>query len=189
MLVGQTHPNPTIAMSVTAPLRLESMLSGQQVQVIRTKADTRSLMSTSLSTGVTFAGDERGGFIFPEIHPGFDAAFTFGKLITMLQARNVKLSEVVTSLPKFQLAYEQVRCPWESKGTVMRRISEESRENSRVELVDGIKIYTDDNWVLVLPDAVEPLFHVYAESSEERESQTLVEDYARKIEELQSLAS
>jgi mannose-1-phosphate guanylyltransferase / phosphomannomutase len=185
-LVGRTHPNPTVAMSVTAPTRLEETLRGQGVQVIRTKAGTRPLMSTSLDAGVTFAGDDRGGFIFPELHPGFDAMFTLAKLIVMLQETGMSVGEVIDTLPQFQLAYEQVRCPWEAKGLVMRRISEEQKDSERVEMVDGIKIFNHDSWVLVLPDAVEPMFHVYAESPEEGESKDLVDSYVRKIEQMQS---
>jgi len=185
ILVGRTHPGAAIAMSVTAPTRLEDTLKGHGLDVLRTKSDIRSLMSGALDAGVTFAGDDRGGFIFPEIHPGFDAPFSFGKLVTMLQTTGLSLGDLVNELPQFQLAYEVVRCPWEAKGTVMRRISEESTKGERVELVDGIKIFDKDSWVLVLPDAVEPLFHVYAESPEEHESKELVGAYVRKIEQLQ----
>lgn len=174
-----------MAMSITAPTRLEETLHANGVQVLRTKSDVRSLMSASLDAGVTFAGDDRGGFIFPEIHPGFDAPYSFGKLITMLQTTGLTLGEIVNELPQFQLAYEVVRCPWEAKGSVMRKISEESTHGERVELVDGIKIFDKDSWVLVLPDAVEPLFHVYAESPEAQESRDLVGVYVRKIEQLQ----
>lgn len=185
-LIAKSYENPTIAMSVTAPSRIEQVLVQQGVQVLRTKADTRSIMSMSVDAGVTFAGDDRGGFIFPDFHPGFDAPFTFAKLVTMLQTVDLPLSAVVGELPSFQLAYEQVRCPWESKGVVMRRISEEQKEGTRIELLDGIKIYDNDSWVLVLPDAVEPLFHVYAESDQAKDSRTLVGDYVKKIQEMQT---
>ncbi len=186
MLVAKTSNDASFAMSITAPTKLEELLKKAGGHVIRSKADARSLMKTSLDAGVTFAGDERGGFIFPELHPGFDAAFSLGKLIVMLQKTGLKLSDVATELPAFQMAYEQVRCPWEAKGAVMRRISEESREGTHVELVDGIKICESDRWVLVLPDAVEPLFHVYAESPAEASSQELVGDYVKKIERMQT---
>lgn len=186
VLVGKTHPSAAVAMSVTAPQRLENALRKEGVNVVRTRADSRSLMNTAVEEGVVFAGDDRGGFIFPEIHPGFDAPFSFGKLLWMLQKTGLKLSEVIDELPPFHLAYEQVRCPSEAKGTVMRRISEESRDGERVELVDGIKIYDQESWVLVLPDAVEPLFHVYAESGEESESKYLAAAYAKKIREMQT---
>lgn len=185
-LLAADKPGARIAMSVTAPTRLEELLRKQGAQVLRTKADIRSLMSLSLEEQADFAGDDRGGFIFPSLHPGFDAAFSFAKLISVLSKSHATLSEVTDQLPAFPLAYEAVRCPWEAKGAVMRKISEEHRPDQRVELVDGIKIFDRDSWVLVLPDAVEPLFHIYAESPEEKSSRALVGDYVRKIEEMQT---
>ncbi|MFI5385980.1 MAG: sugar phosphate nucleotidyltransferase [Fimbriimonadales bacterium] len=187
MLVAKTDKDASVAMSVTAPSRLEEELKKEGVTVIRTKADARSLMNSALEAGVTFAGDDRGGFIFPEIHPGFDAMFATGKLVAMLRETGTPLSEITRDLPQFQLAYEKVRCPYETKGSVMRHISEDSRKGERVELLDGIKIFGPDSWVLVLPDSVEPLFHVYAESPLETDSRALVAEYAKKIERLAAL--
>jgi mannose-1-phosphate guanylyltransferase/phosphomannomutase len=93
------------------------------------------------------------------------------------------LSELADELPTFQLAYEQVRVPWEVKGTVMRRLAEENEDGTHVELLDGIKIHGKDSWVLILPDAVEPVFHVYAESPLEHSSKELVGRYEKKISE------
>lgn len=188
ILVAKTHENASIAMSVTAPSLLEDELRRLGVTVIRTKADTRSLMNSALEAGVTFAGDDRGGFIFPYLHPGFDAMFAVGKMIAMLRQTGSSLSEISRGLPEFQLAYEQVRCPYETKGSVMRHISEESRNGDRVELLDGIKIFGPDSWVLVLPDSVEPLFHIYAETPGEDSSRALVNEYTKKIEKLAGLS-
>ncbi|MEJ5171285.1 MAG: hypothetical protein WHU10_09875, partial [Fimbriimonadales bacterium] len=124
---------------------------------------------------------------FPDFHAGFDAAFAFANLLALLQTLDCRLSDVAANLPRYEMAYVAVRCPWEHKGTVMRRISEESHNGAKVELVDGIKIVEPSAWVLVLPDAVEPVFHVYAESDAALESQELVERFARKIEQYQGL--
>jgi mannose-1-phosphate guanylyltransferase/phosphomannomutase len=42
----------------------------------------------------------------------------------------------------------------------------ETTPQARLELIDGVKILGDtpDDWVLVLPDAGEPLVHIYANS-------------------------
>jgi mannose-1-phosphate guanylyltransferase/phosphomannomutase len=185
ILVGKTHRESTIAISITAPTRLEEALRATGVGILRTRSDVRSLMSATLENEITFAGDDHGGFIFPSMHPGFDAPFTFGKLIAMLQETGLSLSDITDELPEFQMAYEVVRCPWEAKGAVMRRLSEESSQGERVELVDGIKIYDRDSWVLVLPDSVEPVFHIYAESPDAGASDELVHEYVRKIEQMQ----
>jgi len=99
----------------------------------------------------------------------------------MLQA-DVRLSELIRSLPEFHLVYGQVQCPWDSKGTVMRKLAETSREGLSVELTDGIKIYDDVGWVLVLPDSFEPVVHVYAESPSIEESQARLDACRIRLE-------
>jgi mannose-1-phosphate guanylyltransferase/phosphomannomutase len=69
-------------------------------------------------------------------------------------------------------------CPWELKGTVMRRMTEKLHEG-RVSLVDGIKVFLDKGeWALVLPDAEEATFHVYAEAGDDARAAELAGKYA-----------
>jgi mannose-1-phosphate guanylyltransferase/phosphomannomutase len=181
MLVAQTTPDCKIALSVTAPSLLQEALEARGATVLRTKSDTHSLMSTSFEAGATFAGDDDGGFIFPELHPGFDATFAFAKLITMLQKTRHTLSDLADELPKFQVAYERVRVSWENKGSIMRLLSEDVEKTRRVDLLDGIKIFGNDDWVLVLPDANEPVVHIFAEAQTPEQTRSLVGQYEEKI--------
>lgn len=187
ILVAMTQPGAKIAMSITAPTLLQQLLETRGAHIVRTKTDVRSLTSTSIEEEVALAGDERGGFIFPQLHPGFDAPFSFGMLIKMMRQTNLTIADLAKEIPAFPLAYEMVKVPWESKGTVMRMISEEKSGGERVELLDGIKIFEEDSWVLVLPDAVEPVFHVYAESGDEARSRALVSKYIKRIEAIRGL--
>ena len=124
--------------------------------------------------GIALAGDTTGGFIFPEFHPAFDGLFSFAKLLEMLALQNTTLSEVRQMLPAYFMASETVSCPWEIKGRIMRVLTAES-EGTHTELVDGIKTYSDDgSWVLVLPDASEPNFRIYAEAPSQDAANELV---------------
>lgn len=181
LLAVKVGPGAKIAMTVTAPAQLEEILSDEGVIILRTKADVRSLMDLADNQQVTLAGDGRGGFIFPNLHPGFDAMFAFGKLVELLQKTGDSLGDLAAKLPKFKLAYMQVKCPWERKGSVMRQLSEIPREG-QVELLDGIKMIEQDSWALILPDSIEPLFHVYAESASELQSRQLAGRYVALIE-------
>ncbi len=53
-----------------------------------------------------------------------------------------------------------------------------------MELIDGIKFIEGDHWALVLPDASEPFFHVYAEGATQEEANRLLCTYVEKIEAL-----
>lgn len=185
-LTARTVPGAEVCLSMTASNRVEEMIRGLGGKVTRSKSDVRSIMDTATKRGVAFAGDQLGGFIFPKFHPGFDAMFALGKLISMLRANNIGLNDVTADLPSITLAYEQVRCPWEVKGTVMRRLAEEFMHDEEVELIDGIKIHQGDAWVLVLPDSFEQVFHVYAEAPDTEESQRQVEAFRDRIIAMQS---
>jgi mannose-1-phosphate guanylyltransferase/phosphomannomutase len=187
-LVAQTTPNANIALSVTAPQILQEWLEGQGAKVIRTKSDTRSLMAKALEPGISFAGDNDGGFIFPQLHPGFDSMFAVAQLFSMLQISGLSLRDVVDTLPAFSMAYQDVRCPWESKGSVMRRLAEIAGESSEIETMDGIKINSSQGWVLAIPDSFEPIVHVYAEGESKQDANQLVSSTVSQIEQLQSNA-
>ena len=108
------------------------------------------------------------GFIFPELHPGFDAMFCIAKMIELLTIHERSLGQLRSELPRISHRSVTVRCPWMVKGALMRYMVE-THADQNLDLTDGVKIidpYNGDRWVLVLPDAGEPLVHLYVNSSE-----------------------
>ncbi len=176
LLVARAKPGAQVAVPVTAPSTIERILAEQGGRVIRTKTDVRALMGTAAEgkEGFALAGRTTGGLMFPEFHPAFDGLFSFAKLLEMLALQNTTLSAMRQMLPAYFMASETVSCPWEIKGRIMRVLTAES-EGTRTELVDGIKTYGDDgSWVLILPDASEPNFRIYAEASSQDAANELV---------------
>ena len=192
VLTAKTRPNARIAVPVTAPRNIEALVAEYGATVVRSKTDVRSLMdlcSGDPEKRVHFAGDDAGGFIFSEFQPSFDAMYAFGKLMEMLTSSSLSLSQLGDELPATHVARIQVKCPWEHKGRIMRELTREAdalvqAETARIELVDGIKVFREDGWVLVLPDSSEPLFHVYAEAGSDDEAQRLIGLYIERIEQL-----
>lgn len=180
-LVLRTRPGVRIAMSVTAPQRLVELLVGRGAEVVRTRATGRDLVDSAARGDFGFVGDENGGFIWPEFHPGFDAMFGAAQVIAMLANEGLRLGELVRTLPEFHLIYEQVPCPWEAKGTVMRRFAEAHQGRDQVELTDGIKVYDSHGWVLLLPDTFLPVMHLYAESPSVEEARAQLEGVKSQV--------
>ncbi len=185
LVLQGADPGARIAVPFNATSGIEEICARYGAMVIRTKADTRSLMETAGSMeNLAFAGDSEGGFIFPRFLPAFDAMLAVGKLLELLASSGQRLSEVRARAPQYYRAKTQVQCPWEHKGTVMRRLHEETG-NRRVEHLDGIKIHLDGGWVLVLPDVSAPLFHVQSESTNPETAEEVVRQYATRIIELE----
>jgi mannose-1-phosphate guanylyltransferase/phosphomannomutase len=182
LLVAKAQPEAKIGMSVAGSEKLERHLAANGARMVRSKASARDLMAAAATEQMAFAGDEEGGFIFPELTSGFDAMFSLARLLRMLGDQKVKLSDMVTALPELHTASAVAPCRWDGKGLVMRRMAELGRE-SRADLRDGIKIYDQGGWVLVLPDSFEPVFHLFAEAESDPGASKLIEQYRRRIEE------
>ena len=69
--------------------------------------------------------------------------------------------------------------PWEMKGVVMRLLLEQAE--GAVTLIDGVKVVTDDGWVLALPDPEEPVTHIWAEAATDTDARRLAQEHARRV--------
>lgn len=184
-LALRATPGGTIVVPVNAPSIFEKIAAGYGGQVTRCKADAHSLMLASSAEGVIMAGDSAGSYIFPDFHPAIDGLIAIAKLLEFLATQGVTLSSVVASLPEYHQAKRQVPCPWEAKGTVLRRLAEHYRTQG-MEQIDGFRISLGDEWVLVLPDPDRPFVNIYAESGTADHAEGLADKYARIVEGFQS---
>jgi mannose-1-phosphate guanylyltransferase/phosphomannomutase len=135
--------------------------------------------------GVIFVGEAKGGFIFPKFHCVFDGMMATVKTLELLSKMGMKLSEVTRAVPPINIIRSHVPCPWELKGMVMRNLLEETQSET-VELVDGIKIFHNQSWVLIIPDGDRPFFHVNAEAGTREEAQVLITRYTELIRKIQN---
>jgi mannose-1-phosphate guanylyltransferase/phosphomannomutase len=184
-LAWRAMPGGTIAVPVTMPNALEQIAAQHGGHVMRTKVDSHTLTTVACEASAVMAADGRGSFIFPQFQCASDGLMALAKLLEFLATQQTTLSEVIASLPPFKVIHERVPCPWEVKGTVMRRLIENS-PSDQVDTTDGVKIWINETeWVLVLPDPDYPQFQIYAESASQAQALALVQRYAELVEELQ----
>ncbi len=163
-----SNPRGTVVVPVHTSSAVEQIARRHDGKVIRTKANPTALMEASYkNANVVLGGSADTGFIFPQLHPGFDAMFCIAKLIEMLTIQERSLASVRSELPRVIHKSHIIRCPWTAKGALMRHLVE-THPAQNLELIDGVKICQqyDDSWVLLLPDASEPLVHLYANSND-----------------------
>lgn len=183
-LAFQQYRGAAVAVPVDAPSAFEALASQSGGKVVRTKIDTESIMAAAAGKGVYLAGDGRGRYIFPALHPTFDGMLGLVKLMELLANAHTSLHDVVAGLPTWHLRELDVPCPWDKKGQVMRLLGEQYRER-RVRAADGIKIDLGADWVLILPDPDDPQFHIVTEAHSDDEADALAQKYAGIVTGLQ----
>jgi mannose-1-phosphate guanylyltransferase/phosphomannomutase len=182
-LMGSNGKRGKLAFPITVTSRVEEMVKGSHLEVIRTPASLADLTKAAAEDGVIFAGAVGGGYVFPEFLPAYDAVSSLCNLLELLAPVEEPLSELVAGLPASTLVHRVVPCPWSLKGTVMRVLTERLRKR-KVDLLDGIKLFDRRGWSQVLPDPDEPVVHIYAEGRTEERSLELEAELQALVEEI-----
>jgi mannose-1-phosphate guanylyltransferase/phosphomannomutase len=183
-MILTSNPRGTVVVPVHSSSAVEQVARRHDGRVIRTKANPTALMEAcQKNSNVVLGGSGDTGFIFPHLHPGFDSMFCIAKLIEMLTIQERSLATVRSELPRVIHKTHTIRCPWSAKGALMRYLVE-THPAQNLELIDGVKIRQpyNDSWLLVLPDASEPLVHLYANSNERDWVDEIVRDYRSRVQ-------
>ena len=116
-------------------------------------ADDGIVSTASLMLGVATASAGSGQVLAAGIAGLVAGAMSMEDGSTVAQLRR--------RLPSGAHLEDEVFCPWEVKGEVMRLLVEAHR-GQPVDLTDGIKVGFEGGWVLVLPDPDAPRYRVVA---------------------------
>jgi mannose-1-phosphate guanylyltransferase/phosphomannomutase len=183
-LIGTSGRQGRVAFPVTVTSQVDRLAEEAGLEVVRTAASLPALTKATADAGVIFGGGVAGGYVFPDFLPAYDAVASLAKLLELLAPLDRSVSELVADLPAPTLVHHDLPCPWALKGTIMRVLNERFADRE-VDITDGIKVFEERGWFQVLPDADEPVLHVYAEADTLEGSEELaaeVRDLVAEIE-------
>lgn len=182
-LLGRSIDSGTVALPVNAPKASVDVLEANGLDLRWSKTSAPALMAEADSSDVVFAMNLEGGVILPEFMPAFDAAAGLLKMLDLLTRSDATLAQVRAAAPTCNLVHETVVTPWDEKGLVMRSLVEQTQGRD-VELIDGVKVFHEQGWVLVLPDPEDPLTHIWAEGATQQDARSLTQEYSRRLRQM-----
>jgi mannose-1-phosphate guanylyltransferase/phosphomannomutase len=122
-----------------------------------------------------------GHFAFSEFGLSTDAVFSSFKFLECLGLSGRKLSESIKELPEFAYRGENVACPSEYKGKMMRKFLEDG-EDKKSSHTDGVKIWLDEKeWILMIPDQHREFLNIYIQAKNDTNANKIFEEYQGKI--------
>lgn len=179
-LLLKTGQMGAIAVPVQAPSTIEKMAGQKGYPVVRTKSSDRAMLEVASSSEMVLTATTDGRFAFPRFQAAFDGMFAIAKLMELSSASGITLSQALAEVAQSSFLQTSLPCPWEMKGGIMRKMSEDSLEKEAT-FIDGIKVHFGAEWVLVLPDQYLPVIHIVAEARDQKSAQRLLGEYESKI--------
>jgi mannose-1-phosphate guanylyltransferase/phosphomannomutase len=147
---------------------------------VPTKITPGAVLRAAQHADTVMASDSAGGYCWPDFGLSFDAIFTTVRVLELLAHTRASLSAMRQSTPGVSHHTAVEFCPWDVKGRVMRAMMERHLRD-RVDLTDGVKVFFDQGWVLVVPDADRPEYHIIASTLDPARSRSLVDEYSQLV--------
>lgn len=180
LIIFKSMPGATIFIPVSSSYVIEQLSKTYKGNVVRTKTSEQDIMGTLLKNDSDSAKEQFALY--------FDAIAGLTKILDFMKAHDYRLSQLIDMIPDMYIKEKVVDCPWNAKGTVIRKIMQDATAG-KTETTEGVKIFHDKGWVLVLPDAERPTCKVIGEGYSEEYAEELVQIYAQKVIDIGSQSS
>jgi mannose-1-phosphate guanylyltransferase/phosphomannomutase len=181
-LVAAERKAGRVALPVTTTRVAEQVCRYHGVQVEWTPTSMHRLHEAAAAEEVIFAADGRGGFVVPEFSRSIDGIAAFARLLGLVARTRLPLSQIDARIPVAHLLKRSMPTPWAAKGSVMRSVVEAAGDRP-VDTTDGVRVVLPGRgWILVLPDPIEAITHLWAEGSDSDEAQALLDEWAVVVE-------
>jgi mannose-1-phosphate guanylyltransferase/phosphomannomutase len=175
----------SIAVPITSSGEIDLLAKKYGVSVAKTRNTHLAMMEATADKDVRFVGGTKGGFIFTDFFFASDGMYSLAKVLEMMALTGWHLGDLDAQLPRLFRERRDVRCPWDAKGKIMRRIMQETSDFQR-ELVDGVRLAFDGTKkgavsVMLMPDKERPVFHITAEATTKEAADALIAEYEERI--------
>ncbi|AJC71618.1 phosphoglucosamine mutase [Thermococcus guaymasensis DSM 11113] len=166
-----------IVTTVDAGFALDDYVKPLGGEVIRTRVGDVAVADELARHGGVFGGEPSGTWIIPQWNLTPDGIFA-GALVLEMIDKLGPLSELAKEVPRYVTLRAKISCPNEKKAEAMEIIAREALKSfdyERLIDIDGIRIESEDWWILFRPSGTEPIMRITLEAHTEEKARALME--------------
>ncbi|MBE0465693.1 MAG: mannose-1-phosphate guanyltransferase [Candidatus Desulforudis sp.] len=163
----KTRGGPVVV-PVNSSQAIDALADRYRGQVVRAKTAPREYVDAVLKQDVS------------QFFLHFDALAALVRILSLVAEERIALSRLVDEIPDIYLTKKEIPVSWQAKGRVIRKLIEDEHAGE-LELTDGVKVFHQQGWALVLPDPDKPVCRVFSEGTSMEIAEELTDLYVDKI--------
>lgn len=172
VMLLKKQPQSTIVLPLSASTELERLIKNNGGKVVYSKTSAADFMEQILAHGT------REQFLLC-----FDALYAVVAILDFLNLHDVDFDTMVNKLPVFYKNEIEVECPNEKKGDVIQKLLQMHKQD-KTDLTEGIKIYQNDGWALVVPENNKQVCRIIIEGHSMEAATELTDIFTKEVKKL-----
>lgn len=148
--------------------------------VIRTKIGENNVVLKMKEIGAIWGGEGNGGVIDPLIHYCRDSLIGIGIILQYLAEENKTITQLLKEIPQYYILKTKIEYP-KNKIPSLISILNRKYKNEKINMLDGIKIDREKDWIHIRPSNTEPILRIIIEAKNKNETQKIYNEIKKII--------
>ena len=169
-----------IACNLSTSMLIEELAKRFSVSVHRTKIGEAFVTEEILKNGLEYGGEGNGGVIIPSINPCRDSFVGMAQILELISETGKSVDKIIKDYPEYKMIKEkyklndQVQSKEEFYKKLYKKIKDKF-DNYEINLIDGVKINNENEWLHIRLSNTEPQVRLVAESLSEERCNSLID--------------
>ena len=133
-------------------------------------------------------GEGNGGIIYPEAHYGRDSLVGVALFLSHLALQKKTVSELRATYPSYFMSKNKIQLTPQLDVDAILKAIQEKYSNEELNIIDGVKIDFETEWVHLRKSNTEPIIRVYTESTSQENANKLAERMVAEIKAIAEIA-
>jgi phosphomannomutase len=165
---------------VDASMAIEEAATKYGARLMRGPVGDARLLVEMKKIGASFAGEPSGAWIHGEYNYCPDGILSGLLYLKQLETLDLTVSEAVEEIPEYFMVRRSVNLAKEVSSSVTRTLANELEKiigkDSSVETKFGVRVSSEDSWVLVRESGTEPVIRVTTESKQRTKANQIMKE-------------
>lgn len=153
---------------VDASMAIEEAATKYGAKLVRGPVGDAKLLVEMKRIGASFAGEPSGAWIHGEYNLCPDGILSGLLYLKQLETLDLKVSEAVAEIPEYFMVRKSVSVSQKMSSSTIATLSRELQKtigrDSSIETKFGVRVSSEDSWVLVRESGTEPVMRITTES-------------------------
>ena len=132
-------------------------------------------------TNAVIGGEGNGGIIYPELHYGRDSLVGIALFLSYLADLRISVSALRKTYTSYFMSKKKIQLTPELDVDELLKAMEVKYASEEINIIDGVKIDFDDNWVHLRKSNTEPIIRIYTEAKSQEEADHLADKIIGEI--------
>jgi phosphomannomutase len=153
---------------VDASMAVDEAVAPYDARLVRGPVGDAKLLAEMKKEGASFAGEPSGAWIHGDFHPCPDGLLSGLLYLTHLEQLDLTVSQAVEAIPEYQMVRKSIVLRKNGDAVDLNSLAEGLESiigtGSKTDSRFGLRVSSEDSWVLVRVSGTEPVLRITAES-------------------------